>query len=827
MRRYLSVAVARLRWPTVLWLLSVLACALVVGHSHFVADMSAFLPRNPTAQQQILVDEVTRGSLSRTLLIGIEGGTASQRAALSHALAQSMRGSGDFALVSNGENSDEKSEAELFLRYRYLMSPRVDPERFTVEGLHRAIAAGIDGLTGSLGGSMKDLFPRDPTGELLELLSDLGSVNRPRTVDGVWMARDGERAMLIAMTRADGADTDAQERLIRRIRDAFDQAAKANQAIGARLLISGSALFAVDARAVIKSEVTRLSMIGAFGMMSLLLLAFRSIRALGMCLMPVLTGALAGTAAVSLWFGTVHGITIGFGSTLIGEAVDYSIYYFIQSQPRRTHDGDDGRLTANRWLSDFWPTIRLGMLTSICGFSALVFSDFPGLAQLGVYSIAGLVAAALVTRFVLPQFPLSARPLRFDDRLTGVFERVAAFLQRMPTFVLTASVLALAFLAARHSMIWNPALSGLSPVSLRSQQLDESLRADLGAPQMRFLLVVEATGEEQALRGAEAVSDQLRALQSRKIIDGFESPSKLVPSLASQRLRQAALPDPGVLAQRLPKALDGLPLRPERLTPFVHDVAAARQLPPLTREGLGQTDLALSFDALMLRGTNGVTAFLPVRQAAPRNDEALDAGEARAASVGATLQQASRAAQQSLRAQGVQQTRVSFIDMAQESVQIYAKYFNEILALSGFGVLAIAILLGYSLRDPRRTAAVLLPLALAVLLVMAGLVALGEKLTLLHLVGMLLIVAVGSNYALFFNRSSVNGEGATGFPAPTTLLSLLLANASTSICFGVLAFSTVPVLHALGVTVAPGAILALLLSIVFAPNRRHGHAAAR
>jgi predicted exporter len=156
--------------------------------------------------------------------------------------------------------------------------------------------------------------------------------------------------------------------------------------------------------------------------------------------------------------------------------------------------------------------------------------------------------------------------------------------------------------------------------------------------------------------------------------------------------------------------------------------------------------------------------------------------------------------------------------MTYESVQIYARYFNEILALSAFGILAIVLLLTYSLRDLKRTAAVLLPLGLAVLLVMAGLVALGEKLNLLHLVGMLLIVAVGSNYALFFNRSSLPRESKTGLPLPTTLLSVLLANACTSICFGVLSFSTVPVLHALGVTVAPGAILALLLSIVFTPS---------
>src|SRR4029077_15898102 len=110
--------------------------------------------------------------------------------------------------------------------------------------------------------------------------------------------------------------------------------------------------------------------------------------ALLLTLVPVASGALAGVAAVALGFDAVHGITLGFGITLIGEAVDYSIYLFVQR--------------AADWRHSVWPTIRLGMLTSVCGFAALLPSAFSGLAQLGLYSVTGLVAAALVRRFVLP-----------------------------------------------------------------------------------------------------------------------------------------------------------------------------------------------------------------------------------------------------------------------------------------------------------------------------------------------------------------------------------------------------------------------------------------
>jgi predicted exporter len=51
------------------------------------------------------------------------------------------------------------------------------------------------------------------------------------------------------------------------------------------------------------------------------------------------------------------------------------------------------------------------------------------------------------------------------------------------------------------------------------------------------------------------------------------------------------------------------------------------------------------------------------------------------------------------------------------------------------------------------------------------------------------------------------------------LSSLVLASTTTLIGFGVLAFSKVPVLQAIGATVGPGAVLALLFSAVLADDR--------
>ena len=68
----------------------------------------------------------------------------------------------------------------------------------------------------------------------------------------------------------------------------------------------------------------------------------------------------------------------------------------------------------------------------------------------------------------------------------------------------------------------------------------------------------------------------------------------------------------------------------------------------------------------------------------------------------------------------------------------------------------------------------------AVLLTAAALVAVGEKLTIFHLVSLLLVVGVGLNYALFFGR-----RHASAAERDLTLLSVTVAGLATLCAAGV------------------------------------------
>lgn len=767
-----------------LWLLAMLAGAAVVWNSRFVADMSFFLPARPSAEQQVLIDQLKEGAVSRLLMLAVEGGDATQRAAASRELRQRLADRSEFVSVQNGEASSFAAERDLLFRHRYVLSPAITPERFTVDGLQRSIGDSIDLLASPAGMLVKPFLTRDPTGELVELLSRLQANSQPNSRNGVWASRDGERAMLLVQTKALGSDTDGQEAAIALIREQFAAIATiAGPTL--KLQLSGPGRFAVEARATIKDDVSRLSLIATLAIVAVLFFAYRSPRLVTLGLLPVVSGALAGIVAVSLVHGSVFGITVGFGSALIGEAVDYSIYYFVQS----------GRLGADTWRARFWPTIRLGVLTSVAGFGALLFSGFPGLAQLGLYALTGVVTAALVTRFVLPQLAGPTAHMRDLSYIGQRLNAVIDFLQRLRWPTLVLAVAALAYLGVQRNDLWHENLSVLSTVSAEDAKADGALRADISAPDSRYLVLVTGADREAALQAAEKIGAHLDRLVTAGVIGGYDSPARFLPSPATQAARRASLPTPEELRPRLHAALADLPISAAKLEPFLGEIEAARRAPDLTRASLDGSGLALAVDALLLQRKAGWSVLLPLRPPVGKvpGDRGLNipAAQVREALAG---------------------SGALFIDMKAEFDILYGDYLSEAVRLSLAGFVAIVLLLAATLRSPRRLAAVLLPLLLAVLFVVAALHVAGKQLHLVHLIGMLFIVAVGSNYALFFHSGDEQ-------PDADTLTSMAVANLTSVIGFGTLGLSSVPVLEAIGVTVGPGAVLALLLTAMFVRRR--------
>jgi predicted exporter len=261
----------------------------------------------------------------------------------------------------------------------------------------------------------------------------------------------------------------------------------------------------------------------------------------------------------------------------------------------------------------------------------------------------------------------------------------------------------------------------------------------------------------------------------------------VLPSVATQAARLASLPDADTLRTRLAEAAAGLPLPASRLGPFIADVEKARQQAPVRRTDLDDGPLGAIVNTLMYQRPGGGWSTLIALHPSPR----FDAARLQAAVAGLP--------------------EVQVVDVGRELTGLYDRYLHEAFVQVLIGALAVVLLLAIYLRSARRLLAVCQPLVFAVVLTLGGMALLRVPLGILHLVGLLLIVAVGSNYALFFDQLRESGNA-----DEDTLASLMLANLTTVLSFGLIALSDIPALSAIGRVVAPGALLALLLSAAFA-----------
>jgi predicted exporter len=132
-------------------------------------------------------------------------------------------------------------------------------------------------------------------------------------------------------------------------------------------------------------------------------------------------------------------------------------------------------------------------------------------------------------------------------------------------------------------------------------------------------------------------------------------------------------------------------------------------------------------------------------------------------------------------------------------------------ALGAGGIVAMTV---SGLRPARRALTLMVPVTCALVLTIAALLALGQRLTLFHLVSLLFVVGVGINYAVFFDFRSANPKA-----SDLALLSIVVAGVASLIASGALAAATTPALAAIGATTGFGAVFSFTACATLARRR--------
>ncbi|MEO1460076.1 MAG: hypothetical protein AAFV49_21240, partial [Pseudomonadota bacterium] len=366
---------------------ALLASALLLGVALLTLEIRSDAEGVFGAESARLGFDALGTAEGRRFAMLVSGGTEEARATATAAALALLRADPAISHAAPRRLAPKAETLDWLWRHRFRLAPPGASD-LTPEAMADELTAARRSLTSAEGFAAGDRFLRDPTGSYARLLAAL---SRPGLRGGG--SRALKNATLVVGSFADGPfDAAATNALAERLR-ALPGPSGPRLALGGQRFVS----------AAVSAEIERNALVAAgagFGLLFLWLAwALRSAVSLLFVVVPVVGALAAGTLAITLAFGAVHVIALGFGAALCGLALDYPMHLMA-------HPGAD-RARAQG-------LIGLGAVTTAIAFASLLGSGIPALAQTGLFVATGLVTAALIAAFLVPPDAIRPRILALD-----------------------------------------------------------------------------------------------------------------------------------------------------------------------------------------------------------------------------------------------------------------------------------------------------------------------------------------------------------------------------------------------------------------------------
>ena len=626
------------------------------------------------------------------------------------------------------------------------------------EALAREVAVELASPAGLMGS-----FDQDPGGYFTAFLSGLPRPYADFLPDGPFLTalRGDKRYYVLSLqSPGEGFEQEAATRVTQAVREA--RAAAAKHCPGCNFQATGAPLFADAARHEAQSETLWLSATSTLLIMVLIAFAFRSLAPHVLAGLQLVASVLAACAAVILCFGSIQILTLVFGTTLLGIAIDYALLYFAEYW-------FGGRKPRNV-MGAVRPGLYMGLATGVLAFAFLMLAGFPALMQIAVFSIAGLVEAALVVVLVFP-VTLTTTPkvephpsVDWPRHFMAAACRPSRWRLWLPVVALILSVPGWFLLKTSDDV---RDLQQLPPALVAT---DTAIRTTLGQDAPPGFFMVQGHDLEQALTREEALFAGLR-----KSIPGATplGLSCFLPSAAQQQRSFSAWSKTFSQPKLLRGSLAHLGL-PARLADRMVD--RWQDDPRQTLDAAALFIAAPDLKRFVLPDAEGV-ALLSTVIGQSNLDTAL-------------LSQAAGAV-----------PGTSF----EEPLTHIAATFHRIrvrttwLVVLGYLLISTLLVWRYGRREAVR---MLFPPLLALGVTLGVLGWLGEPVNIFVVVALILILGLGRDYTVFLR------EGGATRRSPALAVSL---SALTMLCsFGLLALSAIPALHAFGIATLAGILTSYL-----------------
>ena len=535
----------------------------------------------------------------------------------------------------------------------------------------------------------------------------------------------------------------------------------------------GNVFYAQVARSNAEREVDLIGAGSLIGMLALLYLVFRSIRPLALGLLSVSFGIGAALAVTVSVYGEIHLITLVFGASLIGEAIDYAIQYFA------AHLGAGKNWAPISGLKRIAPSLTVALSTSLLGYSALMLAPFPALSQIGLFAIVGLSAAWLSVFLLLPALLVNANN-RDPERAVSwpkfflnwwrkyVTKRKCFFIVTLILFISLPGWLQLYGDDDVHLLVTKPHALALQ---------EEKVKRLAGIANSSQFFLIEGASADEVLANEEKLTTRLSAFIAKGDMTGYQGVSSFVPSIERQRNNRALWASKVFAdAQSLRTMFENVGLRDEvikqQITAFK---STANNI--LTVEDWLKSPISASTRNLWLGQTEHGFAAIGLPQGL--------SGKVNLNEV----------------AQGL--AGVTFVDKT-NSISQLLKSYREWGRLWLLGVIVLVYGALFVRYRASQALIILTPTILAIALTLGIFGYLHIPISLFNMMALMLVLGVGVNYSIFLQEGGVH--------AAASLAGVLLSAGTTLLSFGLLVFSAMPALSSFGLTLLIGVGLAVLLA---------------
>lgn len=528
---------------------------------------------------------------------------------------------------------------------------------------------------------------------------------------------------------------------------------------GLAVAYTGVNCFAAASKARIRHELSWLNALSLTAVLAVALIFIRGAHRALHLVPPVALATLGAWVCVTAAFSRVHIMVFVVGALLTGVAIDYGFYLYMQAPAA---PGED-----------YWEKVRRlkkpllsSCFTTVAGFALLLFSELPLIHELGAFVGAGLVCAlgaAVVYFSMLKNTFLEARSFRGASALPP---RARRRIRRL--------LVALWFVALPGLLLlrWKDDIRELQIPSPAVEREDTRIRELFG----------DRNDQTVYLTHGATLSDARAALAR------FDAWLRAAGGPRAESVNLGAV---------VPTAEEHA-----RAVRFFHE---EREFPAqlraaLAAAGFDEDSFAPFFEAYREKAGHAADADL---------DQAVNSLQGRLTGPLSLLVHSGRPlawfvtlANNVPLADPPPETRTVPASQLRSLNHIFMRYRQSALRLSltGLAIVGAGVFLSYGLRDGIRIFAIPCGACLGLFGLFGWI---GQPLNLFHLLGAFLGVCLTHNYSIFSATSAYRRE-----PPPVSVrLSALTAAAS----FGALALSGIPVVRALGETVALMVLAALLV----------------